>query len=82
MDNLNATKLYNIIGKNIKYYRKLYNLDIGKMTQEDLAEQAEVSTALIGNLESEKISQGISVYSLYKISTILNTPIEKFFSER
>ena len=46
MDNLNATKLYNIIGKNIKYYRKLYNLDIGKMTQEDLAEQAEVSTAL------------------------------------
>ena len=68
---------YSIVGERLKRARLEK-----KLTQEDLAEQAEVSTALIGNLESEKISQGISVYSLYKISTILNTPIEKFFSER
>lgn len=79
MNNLKAEELYNLIGKNIKYFRKLYNLEVGKMTQENLAELVDVSTALIGNLESEKISQGISVYTLYKISEALNTPIEKFF---
>lgn len=34
---------------------------------------------LFGNLESDKISQGISVFTLYKISLALDTPIEKFF---
>ena len=38
-----------------------------------------VSTALIGNLESEKIPQGISVYTLWKISQILDVPIENLF---
>lgn len=79
MNNLEQNELYNIIGNNIKYFRKLYNLEVGKMTQENLAEMVDVSTALIGNLESNKISQGISVYTLYKISEALNTPIEKFF---
>ena len=79
MDNLESTELYRLIGKNIKYFRKLYNLEVAKMTQEKLAELTDVSTALIGNLESEKISQGISVYTLYKISQVLDTPIEKFF---
>ena len=81
IDNLEQDELYDLIGKNIKYYRKLYNLDQGKMTQENLAELVDVSTALIGNLESEKISQGISVYTLYKISQTLNIPIQKFFDE-
>ena len=72
---------FRIIGKNTKYYRKLYNLEKGKMTQENLAELVNVSTALIGNLESDKIQQGISVYTLWKISQVLEIPIEKFFTE-
>ena len=79
MKNLNSDELFEIIGKNVKYYRKLYNLQKGKMTQEQLAELANVSTALIGNLESEKIPQGISVYTLWKISQILDVPIENLF---
>ena len=51
------------------------------MTQENLAELVDVSTALIGNLESEKIPQGISVYTLWKISQVLEVPIEKLFAE-
>ena len=70
------------IGKNIKYYRKLYSLNIEELTQEHLAELANVSTSLIGNLESKKTYQGISIYNLYKISLILNVPIEKFFINR
>ena len=79
MKNLKSDEIFNIIGKNVKYYRKLYNLNKGKMTQENLAELVDVSTALIGNLESEKISQGISVVTLWKISQALEVPIENLF---
>lgn len=75
-------EIYSIIGKNIKYYRKLYSLNIEELTQEHLAELANVSTSLIGNLESKKTYQGISIYNLYKISLILNVPIENFFINR
>ena len=75
-------EIYSIIGKNIKYYRKLYSLNVEELTQEHLAELANVSTSLIGNLESKKTYQGISIYNLYKISLILNVPIEKFFINR
>ena len=75
-------ELYTIIGKNIRYYRKLYRLNKKEMTREALAELANVSTSLIGNLESKKTTQGISIYNLYKISKILNVPIEYFFIDR
>lgn len=77
-------RIYYLIGKNIRYYRKLYNLNKSKdkeLTQEKLAELAGVSVSLIGNLESDKVSQGVSVYNLWKISNILNVPIQKFFVE-
>ena len=80
MSNVQSSELYKIIGKNIKYYRKLYNLEKGKMTQEKLAELTDVSIALIGNLESEKIDQGISVFTLWKISKALEIPIENLFN--
>ncbi|MFQ8988676.1 MAG: helix-turn-helix transcriptional regulator [Intestinibacter sp.] len=79
MKDINSDEIFNVIGQNVKYYRKLYNLNKGKMTQENLAELVDVSTALIGNLESEKISQGISVVTLWKISQALEVPIEKLF---
>lgn len=79
---LNEKELYHIIGNNIKYYRKLYSLKEKELTQESLAELVNVSTSLIGNLESKKVFQGISVYNLYKISVILNVPIDNFFSNR
>ena len=75
-------EINSIIGKNIKYYRKIYSLNVEELTQEHLAELANVSTSLIGNLESKKTYQGISIYNLYKISLILNVPIEKFFINR
>ena len=79
MENIQSTDLFKVIGKNIKYYRSLYNLEKGKMTQEKLAELADVSTALIANVESDKINQGISVFTLWKISKALEIPIENLF---
>lgn len=81
MDKMESDELFRIISYNIKYYRKLYNLNKGKMTQEKLAELADVSTALIGNLESDRIHQGISIYTLWKISKVLDVPIENFFDD-
>lgn len=72
-------ELFDTIGKNIKYYRRLYTLNHSDMTQEHLAELAGVSTSLIGNLESKKTPQGVSLYNLYKISIILDISIDKFF---
>ena len=80
MKNVDAKKLFKTLGKNVKYYRKLYNLKKGKMTQENLAEAVDVCTALIGNLESEKIEQGVSVITLVKLSKALDVSIDDLLS--
>lgn len=67
---------YNMIGKNVKKYRKIRNI-----TQEKLAELIDVSTSLISNLECEKINQGIGINTLYKISIVLDVPISKFMED-
>lgn len=74
-------QLYRNIGNNIKYYRLLYSLEKGKLTQERLAEEIDVSTAFIGNLESNRIRQGLSVYTLYKLSKALNVSIDDLVAE-
>ena len=80
MKNLEAKKLFESLGRNVKYYRKLYNLNKGKMTQEDLAEAVDVCTALIGNLESENIEQGVTVITLVKLSKTLGVSIDDLLS--
>ena len=75
-------ELFCIIGNNIKYYRKLYSITNNEITQQELANRINVSTSLIGNLESKNTYQGISVYNLYKISKILEVPIDNFFINR
>ena len=69
----------NKIGKNVRKYRLLYNANIGSLTQNDLAKKIGVSVSLIGGLESTKVSHGISVFNLYKISEVLGVSIDKFF---
>ena len=71
---INENELKMIIGNNIKKYRKQKGL-----TQKELASLIGVTTPLLGALESKNIIQGISVYTLYKISKVLKVSIEKFF---
>ena len=71
-------ELNKIIGKNIRKYRLIYSATEHKLTQADLAKQIGVTTAFIGQLESNKKIQGIGIYNLMQISKILNTPINKF----
>ena len=76
MKNVEGKELFKTLAQNVKYYRKLYNLKKGKLTQEKLAEEVDVCTALIGNLESENIEQGVSVITLVKLSKTLGVSID------
>ena len=68
-DNIIETIAYNVIK-----YRK-----ISGITQEQLAVDIGVSPEFIRKFESTKGSEGLSLMSLYKISVVLNTSIDKFF---
>jgi len=72
-------ELNKTIGKNIKKYRILYNIEKGKLTQKDLANKVGVSVSLIGTLESNKSTQGLSIFNLYKISKVFGISINNFF---
>ncbi len=74
--------LFDIIGQNVSYYRRLYSLEKEKMTQKRLAEMVGVSTSVIGGLESKKVNQGISVPTLYRISVVLGVSIDKLINRR
>ena len=79
---MSDNELFDTIGKNVSYYRRLYSLENEKMTQERLAEKVGVSTSVIGGLESSKVNQGISVPTLYRISVVLEVPIDKLVNKR
>ena len=69
-------KIYFIIGQNLKRIRKEKGL-----TQEKLAEESNYSLSFIGNLESQKVYQTISVGSLYHLSKILNVHITELLKD-
>lgn len=70
-ENIIETIAYNVIK-----YRK-----INGITQEQLALDIGVSPEFLRKFESTKGSEGLSLLSLYKISIVLGTSIEKFFED-
>lgn len=75
--------IFKIIGANVRYYRGLYNINNPdkRISQSKLAKMCNVSTGLIGSLETGKVL-GISVPVLWNISQILGVSIDKFFVNR
>ncbi len=65
---------YRRIGLKISYYRKLRNL-----TQEQLAEKIDKSTAFIGAIEAPNMARALSIDTLFDISEVLDIPPYKFF---
>ena len=63
--------IYNIIGKNVKKYRKQKHL-----TQAELADKSNYSLSFISSLESRKY-QSFSLGALYRISLILEVELYK-----
>ena len=65
-----------IISKNIRKYRKLDGI-----TQEQLAIDIGISADYLRRFETQKGREGISLKTLYKISVVLDTPMNKFFED-
>ncbi len=74
-DTMRSDDIYNIVGKNIKKYRKLNNL-----TQRQLADKLLLSESFIAKLESNT-HQTISLDTLEQISSVLNTDIKNLFDK-
>ena len=68
-----STDIYNVIGKNIKKYRKMK-----KWTQRELAEKLLLSDSFIGKLESVT-HQTISIDTLEQIANVLEVDIQRLF---
>ncbi len=60
------------LGLKISYYRKLKGL-----TQEQLAERLDMSTAFIGKIEAPNIVKAVSLDTLFEIARILGIPAYK-----
>ncbi len=63
---------YKKIGLKIAYYRKLKG-----WTQEQLADQLNVATNFIGQIEAPNIYKPISMHTLFRIAKALEVPAYK-----
>ena len=64
------------VSKNVRKYRKLAGI-----TQEQLAVDIDMSYDYLRRFESQLGKEGLSLMSLYKISVVLEVPINKFFEK-
>ena len=68
---------YNIIRKNIKKYRKDRHL-----TQQQLAEQTDLSVDYICEIESPTKNKSFSIAVLGRIADVLEVDIKEFFTKQ
>ena len=61
---------------NVRKYRKLAGV-----TQEQLAVDIDMSYDYLRRFESQEGKEGLSLKSLYKISVVLDIPMNKFFEK-
>lgn len=69
--------VYELIAKNIKYYRKSRN-----MTQAELAEKAEYSHEFIRRIEAPNSKKNFSIDAVSNIANALDIDIELLFKKR
>ena len=69
-------KEYLTLVENIKLYRKRKNI-----TQEQLAEMADLSSSYIKQIESTKYFKNITLNTLFKISKALDIEISQLFKK-
>lgn len=75
IENVDLLEQYSTFCDNIKKYRKEKNL-----TQEELAELADLSISYVKQIESGKIFKNITLTTILKLSKALNTPLKILFS--
>ena len=71
------TELYDEIGANIKHFRKEAGL-----TQQDLADKAQISISYLSKLEAVGCKKSISISMLNNIANALEIELVRFFERR
>ena len=77
LSNVNMINQYTIFSNNIRYYRRKKEL-----TQEMLAEKAELSISYIKQIESCKEYKNVTLTSILKLSKALDIPVNELFYEK
>ncbi len=77
LSNVNMINQYTIFSNNIRYYRRKKGL-----TQEMLAEKAELSISYIKQIESCKEYKNVTLTSILKLSKALDIPVNELFYEK
>lgn len=72
----NDADLYRVIGSNIKHYREQR-----KLTQVQLAEQANISISYLSKIEAARCNKSLSLSALNQIANALSTEISELFKE-
>ena len=73
---MNNKNIYDTVRLNIKKYRK-----IAKITQQELADLADLSHGYIRDIESIKMGITFSLDAVEKIAKALNRKVKDFFEE-
>ena len=71
----NDTDLYRVIGANIKHYREQ-----AKLTQVQLAEQAQISISYLSKIEAAGCNKSLSISVLNQIANVLGVEIIEFLN--
>ena len=71
----NSYEIFSLIGRNMKRIRK----DIIKKSQEQLAEETNMSRSFLSQIESPNVDVGISIDTLFYIAQKYNFDIRLFF---
>ena len=71
------SELYQLIGSNLKYYRKKAGL-----TQVQLSEQVQISISYLSKIEASGCAKSLSISVLNHIANILDVDITEFFTKR
>ena len=77
LSNVNMINQYTIFSNNIRYYRRKKGL-----TQEMLAEKAELSISYIKQIESCKEYKNVTLTSILKLSKALDIPVNELIYEK
>lgn len=73
---MNSSNIYDLVRKNIRYYRKTKGL-----TQAELSEAMGVCHDFVRQVESKKVNKNFSLLNIEKASEVLDVPIYKFFMD-
>ena len=77
MQLIDDKELYQIIGNNIKFFRKKAGL-----TQIQLSEQVQISLSYLSKIEASSCAKSISISVLNHIANTLNIELIDFFKRR